>query len=106
VRGLGTELSNVEITGELNNVTVNGVDIAPLVEQELNRRMPERAKMRPDDVEGSRRHGRSSGGSGTARSRAPGHCRPRHYTRASTASGRSSRPCATSTLRARRGSVE
>ena len=31
---------------------VNGVDIGPLVEQELNRRTPERAKMRPDDVDG------------------------------------------------------
>jgi hypothetical protein len=33
---------------------VNGVDIAPLVEAELNRRMPERAKMRPDDSDGFR----------------------------------------------------
>ena len=46
------ELSDVEISGDLNNVVVNGVDIAPLVEQELNRRWPERAKMRPDTVAG------------------------------------------------------
>jgi hypothetical protein len=46
------ELANVEINGELLNVVVNGVDIAPLVEAELNRRMPERAKMRPDDADG------------------------------------------------------
>jgi hypothetical protein len=50
----GVELVDVEITGELRNVVVNGVDIAPLVEAELNRRMPERARMRPDDADGFR----------------------------------------------------
>jgi hypothetical protein len=50
----GVELSDVEITGEVQNVTVNGVDIGPLVEEELNRRMPDRAKMRPTDVGGFR----------------------------------------------------
>ncbi|WP_219466483.1 DinB family protein [Nonomuraea rhizosphaerae] len=52
VRLSGVELVDVEITGELRNVVVNGVDIAPLVDAELNRRMPERAKMRPDDPAG------------------------------------------------------
>jgi DinB superfamily/Pentapeptide repeats (8 copies) len=52
VRMRGIELCDVEISGELNNVVVNGVDIAPLVEEELNRRAPDRAKMRPDDVDG------------------------------------------------------
>jgi hypothetical protein len=52
VRMRGVELWDVEISGELNRVVVNGVDIAPLVEQELNRRTPDRAKMRPDDVRG------------------------------------------------------
>jgi len=33
---------------------VSGVDIAPLVDAELNRRMPERVKMRPDDSQGFR----------------------------------------------------
>jgi hypothetical protein len=50
----GVELVDVDIYGELKNVVVNGVDIAPLVEAELNRRMPERAKMRPDDSDGFR----------------------------------------------------
>ena len=50
----GVELRDVQISGELRNVVVNGVDIGPLVEAELNRRMPERAKMRPEDVEGFR----------------------------------------------------
>ncbi|MFI6183213.1 DinB family protein [Nonomuraea sp. NPDC051191] len=48
----GVELVDVEISGELRNVVVNGVDIVPLVEAELNRRMPERARMRPEDPEG------------------------------------------------------
>jgi hypothetical protein len=50
----GVELVNVKISGELQNVVVNGVDIAPLVDAELNRRMPERARMRPDDSDGFR----------------------------------------------------
>jgi len=33
----GLEMCNVDITGELTNVTVNGVDIGPLVEAELDR---------------------------------------------------------------------
>ena len=50
----GVEMVDVEISGELHNVLVNGVDIAPLVDAELNRRMPERTKMRPDDSDGFR----------------------------------------------------
>jgi hypothetical protein len=50
----GVEMVNVDIYGELLNVVVNGVDIAPLVEAELDRRMPDRAKMRPDDADGFR----------------------------------------------------
>lgn len=54
VRMRGVELVDVEISGELENVVVNGVDIAPLVDDELNRRMPERAKMRPEDSDAFR----------------------------------------------------
>jgi len=50
----GVELVDVQISGDVQNVIVNGVDIAPLVEAELDRRMPERAKMRPDDSDGFR----------------------------------------------------
>ncbi|MGN6575671.1 MAG: DinB family protein [Nocardioides sp.] len=52
VRFIGLELVDVEITGEVENVTVNGVDIGPLIEAELDRRTPDRAKMRPTTVEG------------------------------------------------------
>jgi hypothetical protein len=50
----GVELVDVEITGEVWNVVVNGVDVAPLVEAELDRRMPDRVRMRPDDADGFR----------------------------------------------------
>ncbi|MER5184903.1 DinB family protein [Streptomyces sp. NPDC002896] len=50
----GVELFNVDIMGEVWNLTINGVDIAPLVEAELDRRHPDRAKMRPTDPAGFR----------------------------------------------------
>jgi hypothetical protein len=50
----GAELVDVRIDGELINVVVNGVDIGPLVDAELNRRTPDRARMRPDDADGFR----------------------------------------------------
>src|SRR6478736_9183357 len=50
----GVELEDVTITGELRNVVLNGVDVAPLVEAELDRRYPDRAKMRPTDPAGFR----------------------------------------------------
>ena len=48
----GVELVDVDIHGEVMNLTVNGVDIGPLVNAELNRRYPDRAKMRPADPAG------------------------------------------------------
>jgi hypothetical protein len=50
----GVELHDVDIYGELRNVVVNGVEIGPLVDAELNRRMPDRAKMRPETSDGFR----------------------------------------------------
>jgi uncharacterized protein YjbI with pentapeptide repeats len=50
----GAELFDVDITGEVWNLSINGVDVAPLVEAELDRRHPERAKMRPIDPAGFR----------------------------------------------------
>ncbi len=48
----GVELAGADIHGEIENLTVNGVDIGPLVDAELNRRYPVRAKMRPADPAG------------------------------------------------------
>jgi uncharacterized protein YjbI with pentapeptide repeats len=50
----GVELVDVRIDGEVQNLVVNGVDVAPLVEAELDRRDPRRAKMRPTDPAGFR----------------------------------------------------
>jgi hypothetical protein len=48
----GVELHDVDIDGELRNVVLNGVDVVPLVEAELDRRDPLRPKMRPTDPAG------------------------------------------------------
>jgi len=50
----GALLVNVDISGEIQDVRVNGVDVAPLVEAELDRRYPDRVKMRPADADGYR----------------------------------------------------
>ncbi len=50
----GVEIGHVVITGELLDVTINGVDVAPLVEAELDRRDPDRPKMRPTTPDGFR----------------------------------------------------
>jgi uncharacterized protein YjbI with pentapeptide repeats len=54
VRMTGVEVPDLEIYGELGRLVVNGVDVVPLVEAELNRRMPERGLMSPGDVAGFR----------------------------------------------------
>jgi uncharacterized protein YjbI with pentapeptide repeats len=50
----GAALVNVEISGLIRNLRVNGVDVVPLIDAELNHRHPERAKMRPTEVDGFR----------------------------------------------------
>ncbi|WP_250001504.1 DinB family protein [Actinoplanes sp. M2I2] len=50
----GVYLGNVSIDGEISHLVINGVDVAPLVEAELDRRDPERVKMRPADPAGFR----------------------------------------------------
>jgi uncharacterized protein YjbI with pentapeptide repeats len=50
----GSALVNVDVSGEIENLRVNGVDVVPLVEAELNRRYPDRVKMRPADADGFR----------------------------------------------------
>jgi uncharacterized protein YjbI with pentapeptide repeats len=54
VKMRGVELQDVEISGDIGNLKVNGVEVAELVQAELDRRYPERAKMRPTDAAGFR----------------------------------------------------
>ena len=50
----GVELQDVEISGDVGNLKVNGVEVGELVEAELDRRYPERVMMRPTDAAGFR----------------------------------------------------
>jgi hypothetical protein len=50
----GAALVNMDLSGMIENLRVNGVDVVPLVEAELNRRYPERARMSPADAAGYR----------------------------------------------------
>ena len=50
----GALMVDAEISGEIGSLRVNGVDVAPLVEAELDRLHPERPKMRPTDAAGFR----------------------------------------------------
>lgn len=45
---------NMTIDGLIDGLTVNGVDVVPLIEAELDRRYPDREKMRPADADGYR----------------------------------------------------
>ena len=54
VRIRGAMLQDVEVGGELDGLRVNGIDVGPLIENELDRRHPERVKLRPTDAAGFR----------------------------------------------------
>lgn len=47
-------IKDVVIDGEVESLTINGIDVVPLIEAELDRRHPERAKLRPTDADGFR----------------------------------------------------
>jgi DinB superfamily/Pentapeptide repeats (8 copies) len=47
-------LYDMEIKADIRNLRINGVDVVPLVEAELDRQQPDRAKMRPSDPAGFR----------------------------------------------------
>jgi uncharacterized protein YjbI with pentapeptide repeats len=50
----GVAFANVRIEGDVEGLTINGVDVGPLVQAELERREPDLAKMRPTDPDGFR----------------------------------------------------
>src|SRR5512133_2828637 len=51
----GVDLVDVDIHGEVVNLVINDVDVAPLITAELDRRYPLRPLMRPTDPAGFRR---------------------------------------------------
>ena len=55
VRIRGAWLRDLELSGEVDGLTVNGVDVGPFVEAELGRRYPERVALRAGDADGFRR---------------------------------------------------
>jgi DinB superfamily/Pentapeptide repeats (8 copies) len=56
VRMRGVVFRDVEIDGEVEGrLVINGVDVAPLIEAERDRRDPDRATMRPTDADGFRK---------------------------------------------------
>jgi uncharacterized protein YjbI with pentapeptide repeats len=48
------DLVDVEIQGQVINLTINDVDVGSLIEAELNRRDPDRARLHPADPAGFR----------------------------------------------------
>lgn len=50
----GAYVTGVEIWGEVDGLTVNGIDVGPIVEAELDRLHPERAALHPSDPAGYR----------------------------------------------------
>jgi hypothetical protein len=50
----GVQLDDVEIDGDVEGLTINGVAVGPLIEAELDRRYPDRGKLRPTDPAGFR----------------------------------------------------
>jgi uncharacterized damage-inducible protein DinB len=50
----GVEIFDTTIDGEIQNLVINGVDVGPLVEAELDRRQPDRPKFRPTTATGFR----------------------------------------------------
>src|SRR6266540_2613028 len=50
----GVEIADTTIDGEIQHLVINGVDVAPLVEAELDRRYPDRPKFRPTTAAGFR----------------------------------------------------
>ncbi|MDE9364853.1 DinB family protein [Luteipulveratus sp. YIM 133132] len=50
----GVDLIDVDIKADIERLTINGVDVGPLITAELDRRHPGRVLMRPTDADGFR----------------------------------------------------
>jgi len=73
VRMRGAYLRDVEINGDLESIRINGIDVAPLIEAQLDRRHPERRKLRPTDAAGARAGAGLAEARALRRARGPGH---------------------------------
>ena len=74
-------LVNVDISGRVGNLSVNGVDVTVYVEAELNKRHPERLLLAPTDPDGMRNGVVDDrGASPRPRSTGRARCRPRSST--------------------------
>ena len=51
---VAADLRNARFSGEIGGLTINDVEVGPLIAAELNRRYPERSMLRPDNVDGSK----------------------------------------------------
>ncbi|HET8684701.1 MAG TPA: DinB family protein [Micromonosporaceae bacterium] len=54
VRMRGVLLTGADIDGDIRGLRLNGVEVAPLVEAELDRQHPERTQLRPTTADGMR----------------------------------------------------
>ena len=87
-------LNGADIDGVIDGLRVNGVEVAPLVEAELDRMYPERTKSRPSTPDGIAYRVGNRGGVLGADDGAGGVTAGRMIcTGRSTGSGRSSRHC-------------
>ena len=50
----GVEIVDTTIEGQIQNLVINGVDVAPFVEAELDKRYPDRPRFRPTTAGGFR----------------------------------------------------
>ena len=48
------DLVNARFSGRIDGLIINGVEVAPLITAEMDRRHPERLKLRPTDAAGAR----------------------------------------------------
>ena len=80
VRMRGVLLLNADIDGAIDGLRVNGVEVMPLIEAELDRLHPERLRLRPATPRRCVTRWTSSRSSGTRRSGAQARCRRRPST--------------------------
>src|SRR5262245_13172714 len=93
-RMVGVVMQDAEIDGLVTNLVVNGVEVMSYVEAELDRRHPVRLLIRSDQLDDLREAWRQLRGDWATTTSEFGPCPTTATITASTASGRSSKPCA------------